>query len=73
MKTTLPWYSGLQLLPSYIYDPWLQDMIKSVVSFLQLFQSVSEKCGREKYVLISWAPQQETWIKYESILCGLAE
>ena len=21
MKTTLPWYSGLQLLPSYIYDP----------------------------------------------------
>ena len=23
MKTTLPWYSGLQLLPSYIYDPWL--------------------------------------------------
>ena len=51
----------------------LQDMIKSVVSFLQLFQSVSEKCGREKYVLISWAPQQETWIKYESILCGLAE
>ena len=22
MKTTLPWYSGLQLLPSYIYDPW---------------------------------------------------
>ena len=51
----------------------LQDMIKSVVSFLQLFQSLSEKCGREKYVLISWAPQQETWIKYESILCGLAE
>ena len=23
MKTTLPWYSGFQLLPSYIYDPWL--------------------------------------------------
>ena len=23
MKTTLPWYSSLQLLPSYIYDPWL--------------------------------------------------
>ena len=22
MKTTLPQYSGLQLLPSYIYDPW---------------------------------------------------
>ena len=21
MKTTLPWYSSLQLLPSYIYDP----------------------------------------------------
>ena len=24
MKTTLPWNSGLQLLPSYIYDPWVQ-------------------------------------------------
>ena len=24
MKTTLPWYSGLQLLPSYIYDPWVK-------------------------------------------------
>ena len=22
LKTTLQWYSGLQLLPSYIYDPW---------------------------------------------------
>ena len=22
MKTTLPWYSSLQLLPSYIHDPW---------------------------------------------------
>ena len=22
MKTTLPWYSGLQLLPSYTHDPW---------------------------------------------------
>ena len=24
MKTTLPWYNSLQLLPSYIYDPWLE-------------------------------------------------
>ena len=24
MKTTLPWYSSLQLLPSYIHDPWSQ-------------------------------------------------
>ena len=23
MKTTLPWYSSLQLLPSYIDDPWV--------------------------------------------------
>ena len=23
MKTTLPWFSSLQLLPSYIHDPWL--------------------------------------------------
>ena len=27
MKTTLPWYSGLQLLPSYIYDPWLHPLL----------------------------------------------
>ena len=26
MKTTLPWYSGLQLLPSYIYDPWIKSI-----------------------------------------------
>ena len=25
MKTTLPWYSSLQLLPSYIYDHWSED------------------------------------------------
>ena len=29
MKTTLPWYSGLQLLPSYIYDPWIQPIIET--------------------------------------------
>ena len=23
MKTTLPWYRSLQLLPSYIHDPWV--------------------------------------------------
>ena len=23
MKPTLPWYSSLQLLPSYIHDPWV--------------------------------------------------
>ena len=26
MKTTLPWYSGLQLLPSYIDNPWARWM-----------------------------------------------
>ena len=33
MKTTLPWYSNLQLLPSYIYDPWLSsNMVSSLKS-----------------------------------------
>ena len=27
MKTTLPWYSSLQLLPSYIYDPCQQQCL----------------------------------------------
>ena len=31
MKTTLPWYSGLQLLPSYVYDPWLKDFFTSAI------------------------------------------
>ena len=26
MKTTLPWYSGLQLLPSCIYDHWVKQI-----------------------------------------------
>ena len=33
MKMTLPWYSSLQLLPSYIYDLW--------VEFLLLLKDVS--------------------------------
>ena len=32
MKTTLPWYSGLQLLPSYIYDPWTGSTLSSLES-----------------------------------------
>ena len=36
MKTTLPWYSSLQLLPSYIYDPWFLCSLYSAVFLLKV-------------------------------------
>ena len=41
MKTTLPWYSSLQLLPSYIYDPWFK-LSQAKIDFLSLDKNAEE-------------------------------
>ena len=41
MKTTLPWYSSLQLLPSYIYDPWALGLVSALQKWASSLESDS--------------------------------
>ena len=43
MKTTLPWYSSLQLLPAYIDDPWV------LIARLSLIDKTDEESGVEEF------------------------
>ena len=58
MKTTLPWYSGLQLLPSYIHDPWSPPTLSIPYDPPLHWPSDSDKCAaitgdrEEKYHLV---------------------
>ena len=61
MKTTLPWYSSLQLLPSCIYDPWSPPTLSLPYDPPLHWPSDSDKCAaitgdRDRRNIISFVP-----------------
>ena len=54
MKKTLPWYSGLQLLPSYIHDPWWVFLKRVDIRKVGYWRALKDQDCWEQGFLLTW-------------------
>ena len=64
MKTTLPWYSSLQLLPSYIYNPCLHSSILKLSTAAWAVVSIWSRLVRVRWCLVQWHTISRCWDRY---------